>query len=143
MWIWAVISGLVLLAIVYYYRRDHMTNSDLISTLKTFGDKGSKKPSKDASQSESMPIMGPKVEPIDPADKKRKEASKGTNTSATYPDIYGPDVPKIPGTSKTVGMHVSDDTSDETYQFNPDLKNAFPVEGPPQPFLTDFSKFQQ
>jgi len=25
-------------------------------------------------------------------------------------------------------------------EFNPDLKNAFPYDGPPQPFLTDFSK---
>ena len=120
-----------------------MTNSDLISTLKTFGEKGTKKSSsKDVSKQESIPIMGPKAPAIDPADKKKKEASKGSNTSGVYPDIYGPDIPKIPGTSRTAGKHVSDETSDEEYQFNPDLKNAFPVEGPPQPFLTDFSKFQ-
>jgi hypothetical protein len=118
-----------------------MTNADLLSTLKTFGDKGTKKPAKDASQSDSMPIMGPRAE-IDPADKKKKEASKGTNLSGTYPDIYGPDVPKIPGTKQTAGKTISGEPNDETYEFNPDLKNAFPVEGPPQPFLTDFSKFQ-
>lgn len=118
-----------------------MSNSDLISTLKTFGDKGTKKPAKDVSQSDSMPIMGPKAPPIDPADKKNSKS--GTNTSGSYPDIYGPEVPKIPGTLQTAGKHVSDETSDSAYEFNPDLKNAFPVEGPPQPFLTDFSKFQQ
>jgi len=139
--VWLVVSGLILLAVLFYYSRENMTNSDLISTLKTFGDKGTKKPAKDASQSDSMPIMGPKAPPIDPADKKNSKS--GTNTSGSYPDIYGPEVPKIPGTTQTAGKHISDETSDSTYEFNPDLKNAFPVEGPPQPFLTDFSKFQQ
>jgi hypothetical protein len=32
---------------------------------------------------------------------------------------------------------------DKTLEFNPDLAKAFPVDGPPQPFLTDFSKIQQ
>jgi hypothetical protein len=151
--VWLVVSGLILLAVLLYYSREHMTNSDLISTLKTFGDKGTKKPAKDVSQSDSMPIMGPKAPPIDPADKK-KNSKSGTNTSGSYPDIYGPEVPKIPGTTQTAGKHISgttqtagkhlsDETSDSAYEFNPDLKNAFPVEGPPQPFLTDFSKFQQ
>ena len=140
MLVWLIVTGGILLAVIFYYSREHMTNSDLISTLKTFGDKGSKKPSKDVTQTDSMPILGPKAPPIDPADKAKN--SKGTNTSGSYPDIYGPDVPKIPGSSQTAGKHLSDETSDETYQYNPDLKNAFPVEGPPQPFLTDFSKFQ-
>lgn len=141
MLVWLLLSGAILLAVLMYYSREHMTNSDLISTLKTFGDKGSKKPAKDVTQRDSMPILGPKAPPIDPADKK-KASKSGTNTSGVYPDIYGPDVPKIPGTSQTAGKHVSDETSDEEYEYNPDLKNAFPVEGPPQPFLTDFSKFQ-
>ena len=34
-------------------------------------------------------------------------------------------------------------TDDMTYQFNPDLAKAFQIEeNEPQPFLTDFSKFQ-
>jgi hypothetical protein len=142
MWKWLILSGLALVIMYFYFNREHMTNSDLISTLKTFGDKGTKKSTKDTSKQESLPIMGPKAPAIDPADKKKKEASKGTNTSGVYPDIYGPDIPKIPGTTRTAGKHVSDETSDEIYEFNPNLKNAFPVEGPPQPFLTDFSKFQ-
>ena len=32
---------------------------------------------------------------------------------------------------------------DKTLEFNVDLAKAFPVDGPPQPFLTDFSKIQQ
>ena len=119
-----------------------MTNADLISTLKTFGDKGTSPKKKDPSQSDHLQIMGPKASPIDPADRKPPSGSGGTNTSGVYPDIYGPDVAKIPGTTRPAGKHHSDDTSDEEYQYNPDLKNAFPVEGPPQPFLTDFSKFQ-
>ena len=141
MWKWLLLSGAVVLFMYFYFSREHMTNSDLLSTLKTFGEKGTKKQKKDPSKDNELPIMGPKAE-IDPADKKKKEASKGTNLSGTYPDIYGPDVPKIPGTKQTAGKTVSDEPNDETYEFNPDLKNAFPVEGPPQPFLTDFSKFQ-
>ena len=118
-----------------------MTNSDLISTLKTFGDKGTKPKKKDPSTTNEMPLLGPKAPAIDPADRK-KSGSGGSNTSGVYPEIYGPDIPKVPGTKHTAGKHMSDDTSDSTYEFNPDLKNAFPVEGPPQPFLTDFTKFQ-
>ena len=140
MWKWWLLSALAVVLIYCYFSREHMTNSDLISTLKTFGDKGTKPASKDSSKQESLPILGPKAPPVDPADKKK--ASKDSNTSGVYPDIYGPDIPKIPGTTQTAGKHMSDDTSDITYEFNPDLKNAFPVEGPPQPFLTDFSKFQ-
>uniref|UniRef100_A0A6C0DQI9 Uncharacterized protein n=1 Tax=viral metagenome TaxID=1070528 RepID=A0A6C0DQI9_9ZZZZ len=32
--------------------------------------------------------------------------------------------------------------ADRTYEFNPDLARTFPVDGPPQPFLTDFSNIQ-
>jgi len=141
--VWMIVSAIVFAGLLYYYfSREHMTNSDLISALQKFGDKGTKKQKKDPSQNDELPIMGPKVEPIDPADKKKKEASKGTNTSGAYPAIYGPDVPKIPGTKQTAGKTMSDEPNDEAYEFNPNLQNAFPVEGPPQPFLTDFSKFQ-
>ena len=135
---WIIISALLLgLLVVYLFSREHMTNNDLISTLKTFGDKGTKTSKKtQPSDTNSMPILGPKAPAIDPADRKIAGAT-GTNTSGVYPDIYGPDVPKLPGTT-TTKTHMSD----ETYEFNPDLKKAFPVEGPPQPFLTDFSKFQ-
>jgi hypothetical protein len=142
MWMWLILSGLVVAGLYFYFNREHMTNSDLISTLKTFGDKGTKKQKNDPSKKDTIPIMGPKASEIDPADKKKKEASKGTNLSGAYPDIYGPDIPKMPGTKQTAGKSVSDEPNDETYEFNPDLKNAFPVEGAPQPFLTDFSKFQ-
>jgi hypothetical protein len=30
----------------------------------------------------------------------------------------------------------------QSYEFNLYLAKAFPVDGPPQPFLTDFSKIQ-
>jgi hypothetical protein len=141
MWKWLLLSGAVVLVVYLYFSREHMTNRDLLSALKEYGDKDPKKQKNDPSKKDELPIMGPKAE-IDPADKKKKEASKGTNLSGVYPDIYGPDVPKIPGTKQTAGKTVSDEPNDETYEFNPDLKNAFPVEGPPQPFLTDFSKFQ-
>jgi len=143
MWKWLILSGLALLILYYYFSQvqERMTNSDLMSALKTFGDKASKSKKKDPSTTNEMPLMGPKAPEIDPADRK-PSGGGGTNTSGVYPDIYGPDIPKIPGTKHDAGKHMSDDTSDDTYEFNPDLKNAFPVEGAPQPFLTDFSKFQ-
>ena len=123
-----------------------MTNADLISTLKTFGTEGTKKPSKPYAS--EAPIMGPKAPKVEPAPPKTNK--NGDSGSSIYPDIYGPEYQGPPGskhsstkhqTKHTPGKHQSDDTSDETYQFNPDLKKAFPTEGPPQPFLTDFSKF--
>lgn len=120
-----------------------MTNSDLISTLKTFGSEGTKKPSKPYAS--EAPIMGPKASKVEPAPPKINK--NGDSGSGVYPDIYGPEYQGPPGSKHSKGKttsnnkHQSDDTSDETYQFNPDLKKAFPTEGPPQPFLTDFSKF--
>jgi len=122
--------------------REHMTNTDLISALKTFGSEGTKKPSK--LYASEAPIMGPKAPKVEPAPAKTNNG--GDSESGIYPDIYGPEYQGPPGSKHSSSKHSSskhssDDTSDETYQFNPDLKKAFPTEGPPQPFLTDFSKF--
>jgi hypothetical protein len=117
-----------------------MTNKDLLSTLNAFS-KSSKK-----STPNEEPIYGPKVpeveEPV-PA-----SSSNSSNSTNMYPDIYGPEITPVPGkkkkdTHKKQGKHSSDTVEDETYEFNPDFKNAFPTdENEPQPFLTDFSKFQ-
>jgi len=49
-----------------------------------------------------------------------------------------------PGKKCSTGAkHSSDDVSDCTYDYNPDLQKAFPTSGPPQPFLTNFSGFQK
>jgi hypothetical protein len=135
-----ILLGIAL--ILFLNSREHMTNSDLISTLKTFGSEGTKKPSKPYAS--EAPIMGPKAPKVEPAPPKTNK--NGDSESGIYPDIYGPEYQGPPGSKHSKGKHSStkhqsDDTSDETYQFNPDLKKAFPTEGPPQPFLTDFSKF--
>ena len=132
--------------IVVFYKShsvEKMTNKDLLATLSTFGTKGTKPKSKDLYEEQ---IYGPKAPKLaDPA----PAPSKGNNEddANTYPDIYGPEVTPVPGKKQTKhksGKHSSDDTKDdEPYQFNPDLEKAFPMEeNEPQPFLTDFSKFQ-
>jgi hypothetical protein len=134
---WKVILVVIAIILLCWSSREHMTNEDLISTLKTFGKEGTKKPSKPYAS--EAPIMGPKAPKVEPAPAKTNNA--GDSGSNIYPDIYGPEYQGPPGSKHSSSKHQSDDTSDETYQFNPDLKKAFPTEGPPQPFLTDFSKF--
>ena len=149
---WKVV--LIILAVLLFvnFSREHMTNADLVSTLKTFGTEGTVKAKKDFAS--EAPIYGPKAPQVVPAPPK---SDGGDSGSGVYPDIYGPEYQGPPGakTSKNKTKknqqgndlinpnHQSDDTSDPTYEFNPDLKKAFPTEGPPQPFLTDFSKFQK
>ena len=138
-----VIGALAILAIVVTYRHtEYMTNKDLVSALQTHGTPDPKKNKKKDEPSE-MEIYGPKapkVVPSEPAGTKN-----GGDSSGVYPDIYGPDIVKAPGTSKqktAPGKHASDEVDDETYDFNPDLKKAFPTDGEPQPFLTDFAPFK-
>ena len=136
---------LVLLAIlvILFHKQEHMTNKDLVDTLSKFGKNG--KPPKNNPSEE--PIYGPKTTKVEPKPTPADPASDdGTNV---YPDIYGPEITPIPG-KKThkkpskPGVQASDDNDDETYAFNPDFANSFATdENEPQPFLTDFSKFQK
>lgn len=137
---WLLIVLAVILIFFYQSSREHMTNEDLLETLKTFGQKGTKPKSKDVYEE---PIYGPKsggLEPV-PAPSSKKNGEDGTNA---YPDIYGPEITPIPGTKVCKkGKNESDCADNEAYQFNPDFDKAFPrAEGEPQPFLTDFSSFQ-
>ena len=139
-----ILLAIALLVVIFYKSGtvEKMTNEDLLSTLSTFGTKGTKPKSKDPYEE---PIYGPKVpkleEPV-PA-----PANGSDDSGDTYPDIYGPEITPVPGKKQTKhksGKHSSDDSrDDEPYQYNPDLEKAFPMEeNEPQPFLTDFSKFQ-
>lgn len=136
--------GIVVLAIVIIFitrpLTEYMTNKDLVSALQTHGTTDVKKKKKD--EPSELEIYGPKAEKVVPS--KTSSKSNGSDNIGSYPDIYGPDIPLVPGTkAKSMpGKHTSDEVDDETYDFNPDLQKAFPTEGPPQPFLTDFSKFQ-
>ena len=139
-----IFLGIVVLAIVVIFitrpLTEYMSNKDLVSALQTHGTPEAKKKAKD--EPSELEIYGPKAEKVVPT--KSSGKSSGSDTSGRYPDIYGPDIPLVPGTkTKSMpGKHTSDEVDDETYDFNPDLQKAFPTEGPPQPFLTDFSKFQ-
>ena len=140
-WLGLIIVALLVL-FFYVPQKDHMTNKDLLATLDKFGKTGTKKTSsKDSYEEEIYGPKAPKVEEPVPA-----SSSKGTPTNDTnvYPDIYGPEITPVPGQKKTKsGSSSSDVAEDDTYEFNPDFRKAFPVEeDEPQPFLTDFSKFQ-
>jgi hypothetical protein len=135
-----ILAGLLVLLLLSN-SREYMTNSDLISTLKTFGDKNGS-PKKKAITPNEAPIYGPKTSELEHP---KPTVSPRSSGSGVYPDIYGPEYEGVPGsTKKKSGKHESDgDRDEDAYQFNPDLQKAFPTNGPPQPFLTDFSKFQQ
>jgi hypothetical protein len=120
---------------------EHMTNKDLMSALQKYGTNDKTKDKKKTDAPTQAPIYGPKVAPVEhPAPTK---PSSKTDSTSTYPDIYGPDVVAVPGEKIKSAKHESDKVEDETYDYNPDLQKAFPTSGPPQPFLTDFSKFQR
>jgi hypothetical protein len=155
MWVW-ILVGLAILVILFYSSpRENMSNEDLVSTLKTFGDKSP------AAQS----IYGPSAAPP-PLATNTGGSTSGQSVGGPYPQIFGPDVTNAPGSisggmsanngngsngtgtsasgGAAAGYVFSDQPGpqDQTYEFNPELKKAFPVDGPPQPFLTDFSKIQ-
>lgn len=140
--IWWILIILAVVTILYFHpSRESMTNKDLLDTLKTFGEKGTKPKSKDVHQE---PIYGPRTTK---AEEPKPTSGKGKNhedDNNVYPDIYGPEITPIPGSKACKkGKHESDCTDNEAYQFNPDFDHAFPrAEGEPQPFLTDFSQFQ-
>jgi hypothetical protein len=138
MLLWILLGLVVLLLLVT--RREHMTNEDLLSTLKTFGDKAPPKKKANPADMDHMPIYGPRAPQVAPADPSKTKLAP--TISGVYPDIYGPEITAAPGTKPQSHKHESDNLDDKTYEFNPDLQKAFPTEGPPQPFLTDFSKIQ-
>jgi len=76
----------------------------------------------------------------------------GYNSSSGVAVAPGTNAGTAPGTGLNptrAGEVASDQSSSNpalndkpTYEFNVNLKKAFPYDGPPQPFLTDFSKIQ-
>jgi hypothetical protein len=110
----------------------------------------------------------PPPKPLSDEDEAKKRAMRNA-----YPHIYGPEYRGAPGQSfEPPGFEKTDkpysasleracehpglektekpysaasalEPAGEPYYFNPDLQTSFPVTGPPQPFLTDFSKFQK
>lgn len=164
MWIW-VLVGIAILVIFFYRSRESMTNNQLMNTLDAF-----KKDGKKPNDPSLDPIYGPSANPPAFPSSTNGGGKNGKSTGGPYPQIFGPDTTPRPGTGRQgnrgneaiggdgVGgdtksgessVHVNpvgpgqigSDTSEPTEpEFNPDLKNAFPYDGPPQPFLTDFSK---
>jgi hypothetical protein len=113
---------------------EHMTNSDVITAMKSLGlDNSTSKSSK----INTIPVYGPKVSSVEVPEPTPNDKGEVIDTLRIYPDIYGPDVLAAPGTS-----NIKRSTDDTDYDYNIDLKNAFPTDGPPEPFLSDFSKFQ-
>jgi hypothetical protein len=149
-----LIACILAIALATYYRRsvsrERMTNKDLISALQKFGDQSGDS-SKKSDTLQEAPIYGPKAAAPSAPFPAPSKKSNSDGTSSDYPEIYGPDVAMTPGTGSTCtkdppGTHASDSATSEdcTYQYNPDLKKAFPTDGKaPQPFLTDFSKFSR
>ena len=129
---WLVILGILIILITTWNTQEKMTNKDLVSTLQTFGEKGTKKTPEKIPE---LPVFGPKVlPPVAPAPSK---SGSGDKNAGVYPDIYGPEIAGVPGT------HYDPKSTSDVYDFNPALQKAFPVSGPPQPYLNDFSKMMK
>ena len=132
--------------VIFFYRsRENMTDGQLMDTLDAF-----KRDGKKSIEPKLDPIYGPSANPPEfPSSTNR--GRDGKSTAGPYPQIFGPDVTPQPGTGRDgespsyvnpvgLGQVASDQGKTAQPEFNPDLKNAFPYDGPPQPFLTDFSK---
>lgn len=142
-----IILAILAIAVASMYRKEHMTNKDMMSALQQYGTKDDDSDKK--SKSDTPPqqaIYGPQAQNPPPTPTSGIAKGKSANeATGTYPDIYGPEYQGVPGMKQSnCSKASSDDTScDDTYDYNPDLKKAFPTSGPPQPFLTDFAKFQR
>jgi hypothetical protein len=149
---WVLI--ILFVAVLAWSSQEHMTNKDLIAALKTYGvdDSGQVKPKPPPERQE---IYGPGLKESEKAPPKplsEEDEAKKRKMRSSYPHIYGPEYQGAPGQSfDPPGLEKSEKPYDsresskteEPYLFNPDYQSAFPVDGPPQPFLTDFSKFQK
>jgi len=142
---WVLI--ILFVAVLAWSSQEHMTNKDLIAALKTYGvdDSGQVKPKPPPERQE---IYGPGLKESEKAPPKplsEEDEAKKRSMRSSYPHIYGPEFQGPPGTPYEQTPYETSDgpKTEEPYLFNPDYQSAFPVDGPPQPFLTDFSKFQK
>jgi len=111
---------ILFIATLLWSSQEHMSNKDLVDTLKTFGvDDNNTRNDTPRSKQE---IYGPGTKIDEKHDVK------------AYPEIYGPEY---------VGAPTKPSGSQKKYDFNLNDQKSFPVNGPPTPFLTDFSKFQK
>jgi hypothetical protein len=138
---------LLISLVLLFYRssKENMTNKDLINTLNEFEKDGTSPTKKNSEE-----VYGPKTVKGKSVLHDYETINSDTNEVSAYPDIYGPEITPVPGKSSEkyneLGKQVSDfvDPNEPTYQFNPDFKKAFPHDkNEPQPFLSDFSKFQR
>lgn len=142
---------LLISLVLLFYRssKENMTNKDLINTLNEFEKDGTSPTKKNSEE-----VYGPKTVKGKSVLHDYETINSDTNEVSAYPDIYGPEITPVPGKGKEVhsekynefGKQVSDfvDPNEPIYQFNPDFKKAFPHDkNEPQPFLSDFSKFQR
>lgn len=116
-----------------------MSNKDVLAALREYGvDSNDNTQSKTKKKNPSELVYGPKgVISNEP----EPNLSSPEDGNAVYPHIYGPDIPLVPG-KKVQTQDSSEEGGD--YDYNVDLGRAFPkADGPPQPFLTNFSSFQR
>lgn len=141
-YIWIILALLVIAGATWWRNRESMTNADVQSVMQTFGT--TKEPSKTGQPSQT-PIKGPRAVPPSEEDIKERESVTKFYKGSSYPNIYGPDIAMAPGTKPGLfeNSKEKDDMMDSYYMINRDLQSAFPTEGPPQPYLADFSKIQR
>lgn len=148
-----IVAIIAIIIFIFNSSREYMTNEKLIAGLQKQSGVGSGAPT--GGSAGSLPLYGPSaINPPVPTPSSSGSGSGSGKTSASYPDIYGPNVPSVPGRAGAgagagVGNQVSgldshqEGTDSSTFVYNPNLRKAFPTaDGEPKPFLTDLHKIQ-
>lgn len=155
MWVWLLIGIAVLIILFYRSTRENLTNQQSVG----------KRNEKPIYGPTALPPVDPPVDGTSTGG-----AKPGKTTGGPYPEIFGPDTTPQIGAGSLAGAEnktppVSDvkpapkpdvkpaqpepesklkrplkPIDDGSRKLNPFLTDAFPYNGPPQPFLTDFSK---
>ena len=152
---YSIIAYILFFIVVFYtlyQHRESMTNKDLVNTLTKRNQEKHKKKTDDEPKESDLPIYGPKSGGIAPPSQDPSGGGgRGIHGFGVYPDIYGPDITTTPGHKPIPakpGHKASDDSSDCTMNFNPDLLPLFPTDSSddlqfPKPFLNQFMPFGQ
>jgi len=137
-------AGLSLLYLIIFHPREYMTVKDIQEKQKfhenkpTNSDLNKVSPTPNSTSKKTTQrgnaILGPEVPPLD-VNAPTPTTGSGKNGTGVYPDIYGPEVLKAPGSKD----HGGDSSEPPPYDYVPAAE--FPA-GPaePAPYLNDFSK---
>ncbi len=130
MW-WLCLGIIALILVATWHPREFMTNADVKAKMDFHASKPKtwNMPKKEEAEPNEARLMGPRIPSEEEKEVEAAKKKDAADTSAVYPQVYGPESLAVPGKSA---------------EFQSNTNYEFP-KGPeyPQPFLADFSKFQK